>query len=52
VLQATPKAASRLFFGFALSTAGMYYLGAGKKHQDVRKMVLGAALVLAALFLF
>lgn len=52
VLQATPKAAGRLFFGFALSTAGMYYLGSGKKQQDVQKMILGACLVMAALFLF
>jgi hypothetical protein len=52
VFQATPKVAGRLFFGFGLSTAGFYYLGSGKKQQDVQKMILGAALILAALVLF
>lgn len=52
VFQATPRVAGKLFFGFGLSTAGLYYLGAGKKHQDVQKMILGAVLILAALFLF
>lgn len=52
VFQTTPKVAGKLFFGFGLSTAGLYYLGAGKKQQDVQKMILGAALVLAAMFLF
>ena len=36
----------------ALVSMGMYYLLRGKKEQKVRDMVLGAILILSALFLF
>jgi hypothetical protein len=34
------------------SLIGMAYLVIGKKQNDVRKMIIGAALTLASLFLF
>lgn len=41
---------------FGLSTVagvlGMYYLAAGKKENDVEKMVIGAVLTIVSLFLF
>ena len=35
-----------------MGVAGMLYLGYGKKHNDVRKMVIGAALTLGSIFVF
>lgn len=35
-----------------VTTAGLFYLGTGKKEQDLQKMIVGAALVLAGFFLF
>lgn len=35
-----------------LSVLGMYYLATGKKEGDVEKMLLGAALSIAAFFFF
>lgn len=35
-----------------MGLAGMVYLGYGKKHGDVRKMIIGAALTLGSIFVF
>jgi hypothetical protein len=35
-----------------MGLAGMVYLGYGKKNNDVRKMVIGAALTLGSIFVF
>lgn len=35
-----------------MGLAGMVYLGYGKKHGDVRKMIIGAVLTLGSIFIF
>jgi len=35
-----------------VSVVGMYYLASGKKNQDFEKMVIGAVLIIAAMFFF
>ncbi len=42
----------KILGGFGLSTVGIYYLGSGRKNQDLQRMIIGAALILGALFLF
>ena len=36
----------------AMGLVGMFYMGYGQKHNDVRKMVIGAALTLGGIFVF
>jgi hypothetical protein len=52
----TVTASSSTVWKIGISTIigllGMYYLAAGKKQNDVGKMILGAGLTLASLFLF
>lgn len=52
LLVMNPVLAAKIVAGFALATAGMYYLGAGKRDRDLNKMLIGAALVLAGTFVF
>ena len=35
-----------------MGLAGMLYLGYGKKHNDVKKMIIGVALTLGSFFIF
>ena len=35
-----------------MGLAGMLYLGYGKKHNDVKKMIIGVALTLGSFFVF
>mgnify|MGYP001579746790 CR=1 FL=1 len=48
----TPAKLSRIIGGAVLSTAGLYFLSVGRRDADPKKMVLGAAMVLASCFLF
>lgn len=52
----TFSASASTYWKFGVSSIvgllGMYYLAAGKKQNDVGKMVLGAGLTLASFFLF
>jgi len=51
----TPASSSTVWkFGVSaiVGLLGMYYLAAGKKQNDVGKMLLGAGLTLASFFLF
>lgn len=42
------KMGGSIVMGFA----GMVYLGYGKKHNDVKKMIIGVALTLGSFFIF
>jgi hypothetical protein len=35
-----------------MGLAGMFYLGYGKKNNDVQKMIIGAVLTLGSIFVF
>ena len=48
----TTGGAFKMVLNGVMSAVGMYYLAVGKKESDVDKMLLGAGLILAALFLF
>lgn len=50
----TASSSTYLKFGVSsvLGLAGMLYLGMGKKEKDVGKMLLGAGLTIASMFLF
>lgn len=52
VFTLSPQMAAKIALAFLLSTAGVYYVGSGRKEQSLQKMILGAVLVLAALFFF
>ena len=52
VFSATPSMALKVVGSMALTTMGMYYLAQGKKHADLEKMILVAALALTGVFLF
>ena len=51
----TPASNSTIWkFGVSsiIGLLGMYYLAAGKKQKDVGKMLVGAGLTLASIFMF
>ncbi len=48
----TPGLAARTVASLVLTTAGMYYLSQGKKTACLEKMVLGALLALAGIYVF
>lgn len=52
----TITASSTTYWKFGISSVvgllGMFYLAAGKKQNDVGKMIIGAGLTLASFFLF
>ena len=52
----TFTASAKGYWKFGISSVvgllGMFYLSAGKKQNDVGKMILGAGLTLASFFLF
>lgn len=53
-LAAASNPVNYLKFGASgiMGLLGMVYLAQGKKHNDVNKMLLGAALTIGSLFLF
>ncbi len=52
VFNATPSLAVKTVACLVLSTVGIYYLTVGKKQRDLQKMIVGAVLILASLFIF
>lgn len=52
VIAADPMTYAKLGGSAVMGLAGMFYLGYGKKHNDVRKMVIGAALTFGSILFF
>lgn len=51
-VSASPATIWKIGISTIAGLLGMYYLAAGKKQNDVGKMILGAGLTLASLFMF
>lgn len=51
-IAADPMTYAKFGGGTVMGLAGMLFLGYGRKHNDVRKMVLGAALTFGSVLFF
>jgi hypothetical protein len=51
-VSASPSAVWKFGASTLAGLLGMYYLMAGKKQNDVQKMIIGVVLTLASIFLF
>ncbi len=52
ILRVTPRFGLETAASFLLSVAGMWLLASGRKEHSLDTMLLGAALILGAMFLF
>jgi hypothetical protein len=48
----TPSAVGKLALSTMLMSMGMYYLTTGRRDADMSRMITGAVLTLAAVFIF
>jgi hypothetical protein len=51
-ITADPMTYAKLGGSTVMGLAGMIYLGYGRKHNDARKMIIGAALTLGSILFF
>jgi hypothetical protein len=51
-LTLTPQLVSRTALSIAMIAIGMHYLVSGRKEADVKRMITGALLTIASVFLF
>lgn len=51
-ITADPMTYAKLGGSTVMGLAGMFYLGYGRKHNDARKMIIGAALTLGSILFF
>jgi hypothetical protein len=51
-ITADPMTYAKLGGSTVMGLAGMFYLGYGRKHNDARKMIVGAALTLGSILFF
>ena len=52
VKEQTPMFGAKMVVNLLMTAVGLYYLAIGKKEADVKKMAIGCALMLGAMFLF
>ncbi|MBI2789264.1 MAG: hypothetical protein HYX59_11330 [Elusimicrobia bacterium] len=51
-ITADPMTYAKLGGSTVMGLAGMFYLGYGRRHNDARKMVIGAALTIGSILFF